>query len=524
MLTSGQRRALRGLVAEPTTPHRVAHRARMVLEADAGSGSVDRTARTWVRRYLEHGASGLEDAPRSGRPSAVTDHTVRRVLTRTLYTPTPRWTSHTIAEASGISQSAVVRLWARVFDWQALSDAGPWIGWDRTHRPAGLYLSARTAAIVLAGPPPTHPTHRRKPRGVPSAGFSMRSPMRAPLQTILAAELLTDEVPAGRIGPAFLRSATPDPGDHYALVHRTPVDDEIRALVETDERIELVEVGEHHWQALLPHFGAAMDPAALPALEDLAHRVREWAQRPTSEFCWTAPAPQRTPTVRTSHSIPRHSYLSESQRLAESVAAAIQDGVNAGRLVGGERVTEPFLMRATHASRSQVRDALRSLASDGLVELRTGRGAVVPTPTVEDVHETYSIRRALGHLVVGSAANWQPGDLEPASIAFDNLLRVAGQGDVRATDDADLDFQDALAACVRLRRVPTMFRRITMQLRLFISVMGLDYAYSIDDIVTDDSAILDAVRDRDPAAAQELWKQKMDAAVRYMVRQLGPGG
>jgi DNA-binding GntR family transcriptional regulator len=97
---------------------------------------------------------------------------------------------------------------------------------------------------------------------------------------------------------------------------------------------------------------------------------------------------------------------------------------------------------------------------------------------------------------------------------------VANSGDARATGDADLDFQDVLAATARLRRVPTIFRRMTMQLRLFTSLMGLEYTYSIDDIVRDDTALLDAVRRRDAARARRLWEQKMDAAADYMIRQL----
>lgn len=62
-----------------------------------------------------------------------------------------------------------------------------------------------------------------------------------------------------------------------------------------------------------------------------------------------------------------------------------------------------------------------------------------------------------------------------------------------------------------------------MQLRLFISVMGLDYAYSVDDMIADDSALLAAITQRDSASAQKIWERRMAAAVAYMVRQLDAG-
>jgi DNA-binding GntR family transcriptional regulator len=240
----------------------------------------------------------------------------------------------------------------------------------------------------------------------------------------------------------------------------------------------------------------------------------------SAAFRWTAmdvPKPEvaqaNAPTV-----VP--SALSSSHRMAESVAAAIHRGIHTGRLIGGERVTESYLMHATHASRSQVRETLRSLAVDGLVDLQRGRGAIVPTPTVEDVLETYAVRRALGSLIVRSAAGWRPGTLAPLVAAFEDLKTVAQDGDTWTTGQADLDFQDVLAATANLRRVPAMFRRMTIQTRLFTSVLGLDYGYPIDRIIVDNAALLDAVRRRDAATAQHIWEQKMDDAASFMSRYL----
>jgi DNA-binding GntR family transcriptional regulator len=147
----------------------------------------------------------------------------------------------------------------------------------------------------------------------------------------------------------------------------------------------------------------------------------------------------------------------------------------------------------------------------------------VPAPTGDDVLETYALRRAVGGLAVSGAAGWRPGQLGPVLQAMDELREIAASGDVRATDEADLDFQDVLATASNLRRVLMMFRRLTIQLKLFTTVMGLNYAYSSDDILADNSAILDAVRRRDPGEAKRLWEQKMEAAARYMVRQLDRG-
>ncbi|MGV9863645.1 hypothetical protein [Rhodococcus koreensis] len=66
-----------------------------------------------------------------------------------------------------------------------------------------------------------------------------------------------------------------------------------------------------------------------------------------------------------------------------------------------------------------------------------------------------------------------------------------------------------------------MFVRLSLQLRMFVSILGLEYAYSVDEIVADNTAILLALEAQDPEEVTRLWRRKIDNAVTYMVGQLG---
>ena len=66
-------------------------------------------------------------------------------------------------------------------------------------------------------------------------------------------------------------------------------------------------------------------------------------------------------------------------------------------------------------------------------------------------------------------------------------------------------------------RIEKIFVRLSLQLRMFVSILGLDYAYSVDDIVADDTAILDALRNQEPELVTSLWSRKIDNAVFNMV-------
>ena len=94
----------------------------MVLErAKGGSyagiaralGFTARTVSQWCRRFRESGVEGLWDAPRSGRPKTITEGDADRVAELVKVRPSDgtRWTVRRVAQAVGLSVSAVGRLW-----------------------------------------------------------------------------------------------------------------------------------------------------------------------------------------------------------------------------------------------------------------------------------------------------------------------------------------------------------------------------------------------------------------------------
>ena len=198
----------------------------------------------------------------------------------------------------------------------------------------------------------------------------------------------------------------------------------------------------------------------------------------------------------------------------------IRQGVVAGRLTAGDRVTERHLAGRLHTSRGQVRAALRLLERDGLLTVTSGRAAVVPIPTVADVVETYAARRALGAIMVRAASRWTPAGRPLVTEALDALEQRAASGDLHQTAQADIDFQDALAEASGLARIGPMLQLLAEQLRMFIAVMGFDYAFPIDPILDRDRRIFAAIDAADEQAAVEEWCAKMDDAAAYMLEHL----
>ncbi len=122
-VTDAQRVVLEGWLRRRTTAQALAQRSRIVLECAEGHSvtEVSRrlriapdTVRTWRRRFLERGLDGLCDGPRPGVPRKITDADVERVIVKTLE-ETPKnathWSTRSMAAATGMSQSAISRIW-----------------------------------------------------------------------------------------------------------------------------------------------------------------------------------------------------------------------------------------------------------------------------------------------------------------------------------------------------------------------------------------------------------------------------
>jgi DNA-binding GntR family transcriptional regulator len=78
-----------------------------------------------------------------------------------------------------------------------------------------------------------------------------------------------------------------------------------------------------------------------------------------------------------------------------AVARETREAILSGRLAMGQRLIEADLTREFGVGRSSVREAIRHLSSEGLVEIVPHRGAVVRRLTRAEVVDRYEIREVL---------------------------------------------------------------------------------------------------------------------------------
>ncbi|MGL5829081.1 MAG: IS630 family transposase, partial [Angustibacter sp.] len=165
-LSGDERVELEALVRRRRTAQALALRSRIVLASADGKpnaviaeelGVSRETVRKWRTRFLVGRLEGLVDDPRPGRPRVISDERINEVITKTLEERPPNggthWSTRSMAKNSGLSQSAVSRMWRAfglkpqaVQSWKLSTD--PFFV-EKVRDVVGLYLNPPENALVL---------------------------------------------------------------------------------------------------------------------------------------------------------------------------------------------------------------------------------------------------------------------------------------------------------------------------------------------------------------------------------------
>lgn len=173
---------------------------------------------------------------------------------------------------------------------------------------------------------------------------------------------------------------------------------------------------------------------------------------------------------------------------SEMVAQRIREAILEGTLHPGDRLIEADLAAELGVSRGPVREGIRLLASEGLVVLRRNRGAVVSSPTFEDILEVYVLRKGLGSLALQHAISLDVAsapEFDDVIVLLERLRDPQVQSDPLLMMDADLAFQSALFDLSGLERITAVLDQTARDIPVFVRVLGIKY----DDV--DHAALID---------------------------------
>jgi DNA-binding GntR family transcriptional regulator len=131
----------------------------------------------------------------------------------------------------------------------------------------------------------------------------------------------------------------------------------------------------------------------------------------------------------------------DSGTTAEAVYRALRHGIVHGKLAPGERLRSDALANELRVSRTPVREALRMLEAEGLVE-HAGPRLVVRALSEQDLTELFYVREALEGMAARLAAeNATPSEITEMRELLDDMEAVRGRGALPALRQLTGEFQ-----------------------------------------------------------------------------------
>ncbi|MGE0722840.1 MAG: GntR family transcriptional regulator [Alphaproteobacteria bacterium] len=194
---------------------------------------------------------------------------------------------------------------------------------------------------------------------------------------------------------------------------------------------------------------------------------------------------------------------------SDSAYARIRALLADGALGPNQPLSERALAERVGLGRTPVREALKRLARDGLVQVVPMRGTFVRVPGIDEVREIYEVRLALEGMAAELAAERGPTE---ALTACAERLRAAGPRDLDAAQRLGWDFHDLVVGAARNARLAAVYESVRLPMVTLRSARPIEPARIVQTI-GEHVAIYDAIAAGDGPCARRLVVEHLGRAV-----------
>lgn len=190
--------------------------------------------------------------------------------------------------------------------------------------------------------------------------------------------------------------------------------------------------------------------------------------------------------------------------LREQVFEHLREEILSSRLRPGTELNEIALAAELEVSRGPLREALGSLASEGLVKITPRRGAMVAKLTDEEFLDAYQVREALETLAIRLAVpRIEAEELGRLRDLHEEMVRQVEGGEVKEFFDANAAFHQLIVDSSGNLKLREHYRLLMAQMGRYLA-RSLTLRGTIDRSPSEHAAILAAIEAGDPETAARV--------------------
>jgi DNA-binding GntR family transcriptional regulator len=203
--------------------------------------------------------------------------------------------------------------------------------------------------------------------------------------------------------------------------------------------------------------------------------------------------------------------------LHQDVAGKIREMIRKGVLIRGQRIIEAELCEQIGVSRTPLREALRVLESEGLVELFPHKGVHIRQPSMNEIQEMFEVMGVLeGTCARLAAQRMTAAGWRKIERLHRKLETHYAAGDREKYIVANNLFHALVQELAGNRVLDDIVRRLREKVALYRHQQIYENR-RLDESMGEHRDILEALRRRDPHAAETHMKRHLDRQCKALI-------
>jgi DNA-binding GntR family transcriptional regulator len=214
--------------------------------------------------------------------------------------------------------------------------------------------------------------------------------------------------------------------------------------------------------------------------------------------------------------------LNDYKPLRDVIFDTLREAIIVGELKPGERLMEVQLAQKMGVSRTPVREAIRKLELEGLVEMLPRKGAHIADLSVKDIMDVLEVRATLDGLATSlSAARISDEEIKELKHVQDQFVNYVEKENLQGSIKKDVEFHDIIYRSSRNDKLIQISNNLREQVQRF-RVIYIKDASSTRELIREHNEIIEAITSRDSEAARRTAQTHIKNQEEAIIRSVKP--